>query len=44
VAQAGPQPPEVPDQIQGGEGNKMFLIGHAVGVQIYTCNDSGARW
>ena len=41
VAQAGPQPPDVPfPQIQVGEGNKVFLIGHAFGVQIYTCNGS----
>ena len=40
VAQAGPQPPDVPDQIKVGEGNKVFLIGHAFGVQIYTCNGS----
>ena len=43
VAQAGPQPPsDVPSQIQDpiGPGNKVFLIGHAFGVQIYTCNGS----
>ena len=42
VAQAGPQPPAVPYQIQVGAGNKVFLIGHALGVQIYTCN--GSLW
>jgi Protein of unknown function (DUF3455) len=41
VAQAGPpSPTDVPDQIQPGVGNKVFLIGHAFGVQIYTCNGS----
>jgi hypothetical protein len=42
VAQAGPQPPAVPDQIKVDPGNKVFLIGHALGVQIYTCN--GSAW
>ncbi len=41
-AVAGPPSPTVPGQIQVGAGNKVFLIGHAVGVQIYTCN--GAAW
>ena len=41
VALAGPPSPTgVPDQIQPGEGNKVFLVGHGVGVQIYTCNGS----
>src|SRR5215212_10821655 len=42
VAMAGPPSPAVPDQIKVDEGNKVFLIGHAVGVQIYTCN--GSTW
>ena len=42
VAQAGPPPPSVPDPIQVLDGSKVFLIGHAVGVQIYTCN--GTVW
>jgi hypothetical protein len=43
VALAGPPSPTgVPDQIQPGAGNKVFLVGHGVGVQIYTCN--GAVW
>jgi hypothetical protein len=39
---AGPKPRDVPSQIQDpiGPGNKVFLIGHAFGVQIYTCNGS----
>ena len=38
VAQAGPRPPMVPGEIQVPAGNKVFLVGHAVGVQIYSCN------
>jgi hypothetical protein len=42
VAQAGPPAPVVPSKIQVAEGNKVFLVGHAVGVQIYSCN--GVVW
>jgi Protein of unknown function (DUF3455) len=42
VAQAGPPPPVVLDAIAVPAGNKVFLIGHAVGVQIYSCN--GTVW
>jgi hypothetical protein len=42
VAHAGPPVPKVPPEIKVDEGNKVFLIGHAVGVQIYTCN--GSTW
>jgi hypothetical protein len=42
VAQAGPPPPVVPKKIQVPEGNKVFLVGHAIGVQIYSCN--GVVW
>lgn len=41
VAQAGPPPPSVPDPIQVLDGSKVFLIGHAIGVQIYSCNGTG---
>ena len=46
VAHARPDEPHVPDTIQVEEGNKVFLVGHAVGVQIYSCTDgaSGPRW
>ena len=37
VAHAAPAPPTVPAEIAVAEGNKPFLVGHAVGVQIYTC-------
>jgi Protein of unknown function (DUF3455) len=40
VAQAGPPSPSVPGPIQVLDGSKVFLIGHAVGVQIYSCNGS----
>jgi uncharacterized protein DUF3455 len=41
-AHAGPSPPDVPGQIQVPAGNKLFLVGHAVGVQIYACHaDAG---
>jgi hypothetical protein len=45
-ATAGPAEPVVPGEIQVPEGNKLFLVGHAVGVQIYSCNitASGYGW
>jgi Protein of unknown function (DUF3455) len=46
VAQAGPPPPVVPSTIEVPVGNKVFLVGHGVGVQIYSCNAtaSGFVW
>jgi hypothetical protein len=46
VAMAGPPPPVVPSKIQVADGNKVFLVGHAVGVQIYSCNatSNGFVW
>jgi FtsP/CotA-like multicopper oxidase with cupredoxin domain len=46
TANAGPPEPAVPSAIQVPAGNKVFLIGHAVGVQIYSCGNtpSGYRW
>ena len=41
-AQAGPGDPVVPGDIAVAAGNKVFLVGHAVGVQIYSCN--GSQW
>jgi len=41
-AHAGPPAPPVPGDIQVPDGNKVFLVGHAVGVQIYSCN--GSTW
>jgi Protein of unknown function (DUF3455) len=45
-AHAGPSAPSVPDRIAVPEGNKLFLVGHAVGVQIYKCNATagGYTW
>ena len=40
-AVAGPPAPEVPAEIAVEAGNKVFLVGHAVGVQIYRCNAIG---
>jgi predicted lipoprotein with Yx(FWY)xxD motif len=34
--------PAVPSAIEVPDGNNVFLIGHAVGVQIYSCN--GLAW
>jgi hypothetical protein len=42
VAGAEPAAPAVPAAIAVEEGNKVFLVGHAVGVQIWGCN--GFAW
>jgi len=46
VAEAGPVPPTVPDTIAVEAGHKLYLVGHAVGVQIYPCNATagGYAW
>jgi Protein of unknown function (DUF3455) len=46
LAHAGPPAPAVPSTIAVPDGNKLFLVGHAVGVQIYACNatSNGYRW
>jgi Protein of unknown function (DUF3455) len=48
LAPAHAEPPgsDVPSTIAVEEGHKVFLVGHAVGVQIYTCNPStnGFAW
>jgi hypothetical protein len=46
AAQAAPAAPPVPPEIAVEEGHKPFLIGHAVGVQIYTCTTTatGFSW
>ena len=45
-AAAGPPGPVVPSRIQVEDGHKVFLVGHAVGVQIYSCNATagGFSW
>jgi len=37
---------DVPAELQVGEGNSLFMVGHAVGVQIYECtaSTSGTAW
>ena len=46
LAHAGPDGPDVPGAIAVEEGHKVFLVGHAVGVQIYACNPTatGFAW
>ena len=46
VAHARPKGPDVPDRIQVEDGHNVYLVGHAVGVQIYSCTSSagGTRW
>lgn len=46
VADARLAEPEVPETIQVRDGSKLFLVAHAVGVQIYACNAApgGYRW
>jgi hypothetical protein len=41
AAQAAQTPPPVPADIAVPAGNKAFLVGHAVGAQIYTCGATG---
>jgi hypothetical protein len=43
---AAPHEPVVPKAIKVPAGNKLFLVGHAVGVQIYSCSgsSSGFGW
>jgi Protein of unknown function (DUF3455) len=46
AAHAAPSPPAVPIDIAVEDGHKPFLLGHAVGVQIYTCTTlpGGYAW
>jgi hypothetical protein len=46
VVDAGRSGPEVPERIDVEDGHKVFLVGHAVGVQIYRCNPgaTGFTW
>jgi hypothetical protein len=46
IAHAGPAEPAVPTEIAVVDGHKLFLIAHAVGVQIHECvpDGSGYRW
>ena len=42
TAKAEPAAPAVPSQLQVGAANKVFLVAHAIGVQIYSCNTSAS--
>lgn len=46
AAQAGPAEPVVPAKIAVPAGHKLYLVAHAVGVQIYRCTatPSGSGW
>jgi len=44
LAHAGPSAPDVPTKIQVLDGSKVFLVGHAVGVQIYSCNATSGSY
>jgi Protein of unknown function (DUF3455) len=46
VANAGPAAPDVPTGLQAPAGNKVFLVAHATGVQIYSCTAgaNGYSW
>ena len=46
IVDAGRSGPEVPERIDVDSGNKVFLVGHAVGVQIYRCDPAatGFGW
>jgi hypothetical protein len=46
AAPAAPPEPDAPSEIRVPEGNKLFLIGHAVGEQVYSCDATASdfRW
>ena len=46
LAHAAIAPPPAPPEIQVEAGHKVFLVAHAVGVQIYTCKPTadGYAW
>ena len=46
VASAGPAAPDVPSGLDVPQGNKVFLVAHATGVQIYSCTATanGYSW
>ncbi len=41
-AHGGLTPPSVPAALRVPMGNTAYLVGHATGVQIYTCEPTGA--
>jgi Protein of unknown function (DUF3455) len=46
LAMAKQVTPDVPSDLRVPEGNSLFLVGHAVGVQIYQCatTPTGTAW
>lgn len=44
LAHAAAAPPAVPAELQVDAGNKLFLVAHAVGVQMYACNATGGGY
>ena len=44
AAHAGPPGPSVPTDIAVEAGNKVFMVGHAVGVQIHRCTATGGGY
>jgi Protein of unknown function (DUF3455) len=44
AAAAEPSPPSVPDEIRVEDGNKLFLLAHAVGIQTYACNPTAGGY
>src|SRR4051794_26338053 len=46
IVDAGRTGPDVPERIDVEDGNKVFLVGHAIGVQIYGCKTGagGSSW
>jgi len=45
VAQAAPaEPGDLPSNIAAPAGTKLFLVGHAVGVQIYSCTSTSTGY
>ena len=44
AAVAAPAAPDVPEDIRVPSGHKVFLVGHAVGVQIYSCSPAGGGY
>ena len=43
-AYAGSSSPDVPSRIAPPSGHKIFLVAHAEGVQIYSCNAVTGAW
>jgi hypothetical protein len=43
-AYAGPSTPDAPGKIAPPDGHKVFLVAHAEGVQIYSCNTATGAW